>query len=120
MAIGDGVTRMAHNSRMLYKFKSKVTGDLIMLEPHGRMILKIIGKEPEAKGILRWTDMAEALRALQLAIAQQEQAQEQARKAMGDEPADSAEWVTLRQRAVPFMEMLRRCQAQECDVVWGV
>ncbi|MEY3765650.1 MAG: hypothetical protein RLZ03_609, partial [Pseudomonadota bacterium] len=29
---------------MLYKFKSKATGDLIMLEPHGRQILSLIGK----------------------------------------------------------------------------
>ena len=105
---------------MLYKFKSKATGDLIMLEPHGRMILKIIGKAPEPKGILQWGDMAEALQALQQAIAQQEEAMAQARAEQGDERDEPAEWVSLRQRAVPFMEMLRRCQAQECDVVWGV
>ena len=30
---------------MLYKFKSKAAGDLIMLEPNGRRVLEIIGKE---------------------------------------------------------------------------
>ena len=38
---------------MLYKFKSKVTGDLIMLEPNGRRVLEIIGKNPDdAHGIV--------------------------------------------------------------------
>ena len=31
---------------MLYKFKSKAAGDLIMLEPNGRRVLEIIGKDP--------------------------------------------------------------------------
>ena len=37
---------------MLYKFKSKAAGDLIMLEPNGRRVLQIIGKEPGPKGIV--------------------------------------------------------------------
>ncbi|HQX59570.1 MAG TPA: DUF1840 family protein [Burkholderiaceae bacterium] len=32
----------------------------------------------------------------------------------------AAEQVTLRQRAVPFIDMLRRCQAAGKDIVWGV
>ena len=35
---------------MLYKFKSKATGDLIMLEQHGSLVLRLIGKEPAPKG----------------------------------------------------------------------
>ena len=37
---------------MLYKFKSKNTGDVIMLEPHGRQVLEIIGKAPGPTGII--------------------------------------------------------------------
>ncbi|MSP35068.1 MAG: DUF1840 family protein, partial [Limnohabitans sp.] len=36
---------------MLYKFKSKVTGDLIMLEPDAKRLLKIMGREDQIKGI---------------------------------------------------------------------
>jgi hypothetical protein len=36
---------------MLYKFKSKAVGDLIMLEPNGRANCCIIGKDPAPKGI---------------------------------------------------------------------
>ena len=104
---------------MIYKFKSKATGDLIMLEPHGRMILNIIGKEPAPRGIVLCADMPQALSDLQDAIERQETlAREQADP--DDAQAEPAELVTLRQRAVPFMDMLRRCIDQDCDVVWGV
>ena len=36
---------------MLYKFKSKATGDLIMLEPDAMRLLKIMGREDQQKGI---------------------------------------------------------------------
>ncbi|MEN9376283.1 MAG: hypothetical protein RL710_1440, partial [Pseudomonadota bacterium] len=32
---------------MLYKFKSKITGDVIMLQPNGRRVLEIIGKDTQ-------------------------------------------------------------------------
>ena len=42
---------------MLYKFKSRVTGDLIMLEPNGRRVLEILGKDPGAPGIIEAVDV---------------------------------------------------------------
>ena len=54
---------------MLYKFKSKAAGDLILLEPHGRRILEIIGKDPGPTGIIQLPEMAAAARALELAVA---------------------------------------------------
>ena len=49
---------------MLYKFKSKVTADLIMLEPNGRRMLEIVGKEPGPQGIILSKDMPAAIAAL--------------------------------------------------------
>lgn len=106
---------------MLYKFKSKATGDLIMLEQHGSQLLRIMGKEPAAKGILLCADMPDALQAITQAIARQEALAREQQAAHGhEEVGEPAELITLRQRAVPFMDMLRRCMAQACDVVWGV
>ena len=51
---------------MLYKFKSKATADLIMLEANGKQILRIIGKEPAPKGIVEVAEMPEAIEALQI------------------------------------------------------
>ena len=107
---------------MLYKFKSKVTGDLIMLEPNGRQVLRIIGKEPAPQGILLPQDMPAAIAALEAAIvledAERQAAADEARAA-GHEPPHS-EGVSLRQRAVPFIDMLKRCHQAGKEVVWGV
>ena len=45
---------------MLYKFKSRVTGDLIMLEPNGRQVLEIMGKDPGASGIIGTQEVVRA------------------------------------------------------------
>lgn len=109
---------------MLYKFKSKVTSDLIMLEPNGRQILQIIGKEDattEAKGILQPPEMPAAIAALERAIADDESAQKKQvedAQAAGDAPP-RADTVSLRQRAVPFIDMLTRSHAANKDVIWG-
>ena len=110
---------------MLYKFKSKATGDLIMLEANGRQILRIIGKddtESLAKGILLPEHMAQAIAALEAAIAADEAAQKQ--RAQGalerGEAAERPEGISLRQRAAPFIDTLRRCLKEQHELVWGV
>ncbi|GAB4396866.1 MAG: hypothetical protein OHK0048_03110 [Rhodoferax sp.] len=111
---------------MLYKFKSKVTGDVIMLQAHGERLLAIIGKHsaqsPSVRGILLPQDMPAALQALQAAIAQ-EQAQQQealARAQAEGLPKPRLAEVSLRQRALPLMDMMRTCLAEDEPIVWGV
>jgi hypothetical protein len=113
---------MCAQINMLYKFKSKVTGDLIMLEPNGRQILKIVGKADQTKGILLPQEMDGSIAALEYAIAQDEAAWAQRRleaNAAG-ETLPRPDAITLRQRAVPFIDMLKQCRAAEKEVVWGV
>ena len=50
---------------MLYKFKSREAGNVIMLEANGREILEIIGKHPEPKGIILPEQMPAAIAALE-------------------------------------------------------
>ncbi len=107
---------------MLYKFKSKAAGDLIMLEPHGRRVLQIIGKDPGPTGIIQPPEMAGAAHALELAVAEEEARQQAAieeARARG-EPPPTFEAIGLRQRVHPFIDMLRRCEKAERDIVWGV
>jgi hypothetical protein len=107
---------------MLYKFKSKATGDLIMLEPNGRRVLQIIGKDAQPQGIILPEQMPTAISALEAAVerdeAEQKAALEEAR-AKGESPP-RFEAVSLRQRAVPFLDMLRRCEKAGKEIVWGV
>jgi hypothetical protein len=107
---------------MLYKFKSKAAGDLIMLEPNGRRVLEIIGKDPGPKGIVLPEEMPAAMQALETAIAREEaehKALVEEAKAKG-QVAPKVDAVSLRQRAVPFLDMLKRCSAAGKEIVWGV
>jgi hypothetical protein len=103
---------------MLYKFKSKATGDVIMLEPHGNQVLKLIGKEPAAQGIIEPPHMAAAIAALERAVAQAEATS----PSDADSDADSSakEPVGLLQRVWPMVEMLKRAQEANAAIVWGV
>ena len=100
---------------MLYKFKSKAAGDLIMLETNGRRVLEIIGKEAGPKGIILPEQMPAAIAALQAAIALEESKGQDA-----DDAAGAREGLGLRQRTVPFIDMLARNHKAGHDVVWGV
>ena len=107
---------------MLYKFKSKAAGDLIMLEPNGRRVLGIIGKDAGPQGIILPEEMPGAITALEQAIAREE-AEHKAlideAKAKGQVPP-RFDAVSLSQRAVPFLDMLRRCSQAGKEIVWGV
>ena len=48
----------------IYRFKSRETGDVIMLEPHGKRLLEIIGKDPGPQGIVLPQQMPAAIQAL--------------------------------------------------------
>jgi len=116
---------------MIYKFKSKAAGDVIMLGPNGDELLRLLGREPAAKGIIEPAAMAAALVTLQSAAS----ADDAARSAHADanananaeaeaeaEATDASRptGITVRQRVWPMVEMLRRAQAANEPVVWGV
>ena len=105
---------------MLYIFKSKVTGNLIMLQPNAERLLQIIGKDTAPRGILLPQQIAAAIAALEAAMEQEEADLKAATQAAKAEVVSRADVVSLRQRAVPFIDMLRRCQKAGKEVVWGV
>ncbi len=98
---------------MLYKFKSKNAGDIIMLEPNGRRILEVIGKDAGPKGIILPEQMQAAIAALHAAIAVEE-------KLLQEPGAHALDGLSLRQRAVPFIDLLQRSHKSGNEVVWGV
>ncbi|MDO9030424.1 MAG: DUF1840 domain-containing protein [Hydrogenophaga sp.] len=106
----------------LYRFKSRETGDLVMLQPHGKRILEILGKDPSGPGIVQPDQMAAAVRALQDAIVAEEADHKRLKEeaaAQGEVPPEF-ETVSLRMRSAPFIEMLKRCEQAKVDIVWGV
>ena len=105
---------------MLYRFKSKDMGDVIMLEPTGRQILEIIGKDPAPQGIILPEQMPAAIAALEAAIALEESGdhvQEDNAESEGLEPSKG---VGLHQRALPFIALLKANHQRGHQVVWNV
>jgi Domain of unknown function (DUF1840) len=107
---------------MLYKFKSPVSGDLIMLELNGRRVLEIIGKDPSPTGIILPEQMAAAQAAIQQAVEREEAQQQaaiQAAKAQG-KTGPVFEALSLRKRAWPMVVMLQQCAKEKAPITWGV
>ena len=103
---------------MIYKFKSKAAGDVIMLGANGDQVLRLIGKEPAAQGIIEVAAMPAAMAAIEAAVVQDDANR---RQAPGDGGAAAhQDAVSLRQRAWPMREMMKRAYAAQADIVWGV
>ena len=118
-------TIFPENSRMLYKFKSAATSDIIMLDPQGRQILQIWGKFHEGsppQGILTPEEMPAARAALETAIAQEDaqraDAEQEALQHGNHAPRPTG--ISLRQRAAPLLDMLQRSAKAQKPIVWGV
>jgi len=125
---------------MLYKFKSKASGDVIMFETHAKALLEIMGKDPSAKGILLVADMPKALEALEAALKKHgHEANHEAEHEAGHEvshekghasPAkhrskeqeheQESLAVSLGQRAAPMRQMIKQCILEGHPIVWGV
>jgi len=117
---------------MLFKFKSKSCGDLIMLEEGGKLVLSLIGKEPAAQGIIEVQDMAKSIKLLEsvllkngigehIAPVESTRLKEGVENKFGGREGDeSLDPVTVKQRVIPFLEMIKTCQSQGHPIVWGV
>lgn len=107
---------------MIYKFKSKASGDIIMMGPTGDALLRALGRAPAPKGIIEPAAMASAIAGIEQAVqadeaARAEAEQEAAARGQKLAPRDG---VALRQRLWPMVDMLKRCSAAGEPIVWGV
>ena len=99
---------------MMYKFKSKATGDLIMAQPVGDRMLGLIGKAPGPQGIIEVDQMPAAMSALEAAVAAEVPPQHD-----DTDASPRADTVSLRQRVWPMVDMLKRALAEKQPIVWG-
>ncbi len=104
---------------MLYKFKSKAAGDVIMLGPNGDQVMRIVGRDPAPKGIFEVAHMPALVAALEAAVAADDAQREQRNAESGAADGGKGDGVTLRQRVWPLVEMLRRCLAAHEVITWG-
>lgn len=101
---------------MIYKFKSKASGDVIMLGPNGDQLLRLLGREPAPKGIVEAEHLAAAIATLREAVRRDEAPPPEDE---ADEPMPG-KGVSLRQRLWPVIELFERSLAAREPVVWGV
>ena len=99
---------------MMYKFKSKATGDLIMTQPVAERVLSLIGKQATPQGIIDVGQLAAAMSALESAVAAESPA-----PAGADDASPKADRVSLRQRVWPMVEMMKRALAEKQPITWG-
>ncbi|HLT27366.1 MAG TPA: DUF1840 domain-containing protein [Zeimonas sp.] len=118
---------------MIYEFKSRATGSVIMTKPVAEWILQIIGKQPGRTGIITVDQMPGAIDALNRAIEQEKEQLRAERRAMesAGSPAAGADAekddidqdpypVSLAQRAFPFIDLLKEAHRGGKDITWGV
>jgi hypothetical protein len=107
-------------------FKSKATGDLIMLTAHAGALLGRIGKSVTGAGILTVPEMPAALKVLKSLSDGSQEAAAGALAANDDpvepvEPVDPIdEPVSLRKRAVPLVRMIEEAHAHGEPIVRGL
>jgi len=114
---------------MIYEFKSRVTGTVVMNKGPAEWILGVIGKQPGPQGIVTVEQMPAAIEALRKAIEEDKRAVREARRESAhrdddeqaeDDDASPAASVTHAQRAWPFVEMLVEAHKGGREITWGV
>ena len=108
---------------MIYKFKSKAGGDVLMLGPNGDALLRTVGREPAAQGIFEPAAMPAATHAIEQAVLADDAARAGAQTGDADADCDAPggrDGVGLRQRFWPMVDLLKRASQAGVPVVWGV
>lgn len=113
---------------MLYEFKSKATGNVVMTQEVAERLLAVIGKSPSATGIITVEQMPAAIAALRQAIARERSGASgpadapkgQHKGPEADDQDQAPQPVSLAQRAFPFIEMLETAHGKGREITWGV
>jgi cyclopropane-fatty-acyl-phospholipid synthase len=105
---------------MLFKFKSQASAEVIMQQLNAEQMLSIIGKESAPQGVITVAQMPAAIAALEAAIVVHEAVEATRRANPGLLVETEGDSVMLRQRAAPFIDLLRTSAQAGKDVVWGV
>ncbi len=119
---------------MLFEFKSRATGSVVMTQDVGKKVLPLIGKTPDPQGIITVSQMPAAIAALEAACKRENAlaaaAKDRARNpgaardaaAAGDKDdlEDDPHLIGICQRVYPLIEMLKAAHTAGKDITWGV
>lgn len=101
---------------MLVTFHTKAYADIVMFGDVAKQLLTLMGHSGTVPSALKAEDVPSALARLEAAIEERKKAD--AAEGRGNEDDDAPRKITVSQRAVPLLELLRAAAAEKCDVVW--
>lgn len=106
--------------RMLVRFVSSETGEVLMYADVAKVLLEAIGKETTARGAFLTEQMLPAAQALRDAVRRSEALQPPEDEEDEDEKKKKEPIVGLRQRAWPLIDMLERTAVSgpKANIVW--
>ncbi len=102
---------------MLIPFQSKAAGEFFMQQPHVQALFALMGKPFSAQGVFAADELNGCLSRLTAGL---EHGAVNAETSESADESRDAPSVGLKQRAWPLMDMMRRAQKLNVDVVWGV
>jgi hypothetical protein len=100
---------------MLVTFRTKRYANITMFGDVAKQLLDLMGHSGTVPSAIKAEDVPAALARLEAAIEQHRAADGAAAESSHD---DSPRKVTLSQRAVPLLELLRAAKANAADVMW--
>lgn len=111
---GDSVIR---NFRMLVTFESTAYARITMFGDVAIKLLRLMGHSGTVPSAIEPEDIPEALRRLQMGVAAEEDAE--AAEGNSDNPEDNEEeLVSLKNRAMPLIELLEASEKEHVPVMW--
>jgi hypothetical protein len=104
---------------MLVTFHTKAYADITMFGDVAKQLLGLMGHSGTIPSALKAEDVPAALARLETAIAQRHAADAaEVRELDRRDDRDAPRKVTISQRAVPLLELLRAAAAEKADVMW--
>jgi hypothetical protein len=105
---------------MLVTFRTKAYPNITMFGDVAKQLLELMGHSGAVPSAIKAGDVPAALVRLESAIAQRRAAEAGEAPSVDDGPDgyDAPRAVTLSQRAVPLLELLRAAKAKNVDVMW--
>lgn len=100
---------------MLVKFHSSESGELMMFADTARILLRLLGKECTARGVITQDELPDAIARLQAAVVRNKA---ESPKGPGAESNNGELPIGFVQRATPFLELLQRSHKDKGYLLW--
>lgn len=104
---------------MLYRFKSAVSGEVLMLSKHAQSIFVVLGRSLDERGVISTEDLPQAIQKLDAAMQFSRKHTQGLQSDIADHSDDNSAAVPLHVRALPFYKLLEISNQANENVYWG-